>query len=264
FALLGGYYGVALIRGKKQNTPYLKDRFAGMVGVVLGFLFFWVLGDGWGATVLRSDRGYGGSISISSIFSEPLVAIPQFMANFAGNISDYLPYLILAVIGCALLKRYKRTEGAELDLAVVALIFAVIYITGLSSMPNIMNRFSVMAFMSLMIPIAQGLPIVFARGKVAGALQLGVMLLVMVGMTVDNTLFSANNYKKTRAAVIEVKEKNCIDAAMVKDASLPTRSRIFGFRHSETAFTHLVLNGQGKYYNLDGKRIPIKDNCQLD
>jgi len=262
FLILGGFVIISLIKKNRDNFKYLKQRASGIVGFILGAIFFWVIGDGYNTIVSRSDGGYKDSLSISSLFTEPLSVIPQFTANIIDNIYTFLPYLLLATLGVFLIRKTHKAQNYRYHLFILIVIFALVYLVGLSPVSKPIARSFAMVFSLLLVPTAYVLSTMFAEFKKGRILQLTLMLVLTGSMLADNTAFLADNLARSKNAIIMVQEQNCIDAETIERADLPTRSQIFRFNHNEPIFEYVTNSYYRSWLNLNGHKIPIKETCK--
>ena len=273
FAMLIIYLVWRAVKAKNIKVVFKKwqNYISGIIGVFSGFAFVYIIGNGIGATVNRSDGNYLGSLSISDIFTKPFEAIPGFIANLVNNFYQYLPFLLLGILSVIFYKyiisktKSKQDNSPQL-VAFKSIIFYVIIYIGLCSPVNgVLWRLSVVAFCALLVPIiyllSESISIVKTKRSIFPIIATGSAIVILT-MVIDNISFLSNNLSATESAISSIRSSGCIDENLVESAALPTQSTIYRFPHSETALSFVTSDWYLDYYLIDRTTmIPITDSC---
>lgn len=275
FALIICVWIVEFCRNKDWKALFgkWKDYIGGIIGVVLGFIFMYVLGNGFGATVGRSDSGYLGAISISELLSDPMRAIPVLFGNAVNNFYDYLPYLLLTAASIFIL--YKKAKGKTknkneiqvLKTAFVGILcYSMAYIAFCSPTDGIMWRLTAVVFCSLLVPIVY-LVVYMIKSltwvKIRAVAAWSFMILIVL-MSIDDFLFMLNIEAETDKMINSALEEGCLSKERIRNTVLPTKSSIFQFNHGETALSYTETEWYGDIYLVNGNVLKIKDTCSKD
>ena len=275
FVLIVCVWIVEFCRSKNWRVAFAKwrDYVGGILGVILGFIFMYIIGNGFGATVGRSDSGYLGAISISELLSDPVRAIPVLFGNAVNNFYNYLPYLLLAATGIFILckkQKIKQKNKSRIQLLKTAFVgilcYGIAYIAFCSPTDGVMWRLTAVVFCSLLVPIVYLVVymienLTWARIKTIGAWSF--MILIML-MNIDNFLFMLNIETETGKMINSALEEGCLSKERIENTVLPTKSNIFRFSHGETALAYTETDWYGNIYLVNGNVLEIKDTCSED
>ena len=265
---------VELCRSKdrKATLERWKVYIGGIVGVILGFIFIYIIGNGFGATVGRSDNGYLGAMSISELLSDPITAVPILFGNAVSNFYSYLPYLLLAIAGVFVLfkqvkdktKNKDTNNWALLKTAFIGIIcYTVAYIAFCSPTDSVMWRLTAVAFCSLLIPIVYLMVHMIeysAWAKLKGVVAWGVLIFVAL-LNVDNFMFMLKLDAETNQMITEVLEEGCLSRERIESTALPMKTQLFRLNHAETALTYTDTDWYGNIYLINGDAWEIREAC---
>ncbi|MDR3297890.1 MAG: hypothetical protein LBT19_00715 [Candidatus Nomurabacteria bacterium] len=249
-----------------------KDYLFGILGIISGFIFIFIIGNSTATTIDRANDGYMGSSSINSLLSNPIKVLPELTANFIHNAYSYLPFILLAITGTVVfyqlvLKKHPKNQqlicySHYLSL-VTPVIFSIFYISLCSFVIYVTQRLTVVAFCSLLIPITYLLTSLISylkNTKILNTIFLFSTLLI-TAMIIDNFIFLQRTLNATQEALISIENNNCLDANAVAQANIPQTSKIFRFPHTESPFAYTQTFYYTTYYPINGREIPIRENC---
>ena len=260
-------YAVYILIRSKDKFELIKSwrKYAApILGVIAGFIFLYVLGDGFGSTVGRANSGYLQGLSLSGLIGDPLRQLPILVSNAVSNFVSYLPYIILAFSGMAMIPKQSRAKyRTARRLFSLAIAFSVIYIGFCSLVDGVMWRLTAIPFCLLLVPttylivrLVLSLP---TKRTASWATVLAVGFIAI--MCLDNLLFLNTVSQETRQAISTIERIGCIDDRLLKELHIGTESTIFRFSHPETALTHVASEWYGNIYLINGRVISISDTC---
>lgn len=178
----------------KQFLKKYRLQIAGLVGIFLGLLFFY-LGAGIGG---RTNGGYGAVyeyVHLTELFSHPRYVIATLIDHFWYNLR-YLAFalaLLLIIIFSAFI-RYKQSKPNQLPLHLYALTFCILFL-GASSLiklhDDIYTRFLAPVYVAIFISILTYLNEQLSHAdvdlriftKISCAVCLGISILMTADMT---------------------------------------------------------------------------------
>lgn len=240
--------------------------FAALLGWLLGGVYFFVIGDGLGIILRRTDTGYRGAADLRGGSLASLVLELAF--NAARNLVFFLPFIFLAVVAVALLWHPKgNSEPWSKPTGVLfSLIAAILYILSLSPLPDILDRVGAPALGLLLVPVCALLHQALHRipKHSSGILVLGVLsTLLAAAMFIDNIVTLNQRLAVTRTAFSQITEIQCVDRQIVNNFSAeiwPT-SPLFGFDRYEHSFSFIFSSWYGDNLHVNLLPIPIMDEC---